>query len=273
MTLEVHRFGRLTSTAAFFLLIAGGLVTSTRSGLAVPDWPLSFGQFFPPMVGGVFFEHGHRMIAGIVALLTFGLGGLIASKETRRWVRMTALAACAAIVVQAVLGGLTVLLRLPPVISVSHACLAQGVFCLILTLTQATSPWYIEASRGIAGGLWKPCAGAAAAVYLQLIFGALARHSSHGTGYHVAWALPASASVAFVVLRIFRVHPGESSLTQPAAALAALLPLQLILGVVSLAVRRSSAPQAAGLTAAHVAVGALLLGTTVITALRAHRIQ
>ncbi|MBI4247872.1 MAG: cytochrome oxidase biogenesis protein CtaA, partial [Elusimicrobia bacterium] len=97
---SIHRFACLTAVSAFILLIAGGLVTSTGSGLAVPDWPLSYGQFFPKMAGGVFFEHGHRLIAGMVGLLTFALAAWIWLREPRRWVRNVALAAAGAIVLQ-----------------------------------------------------------------------------------------------------------------------------------------------------------------------------
>src|SRR5438093_4990523 len=83
----LHLFACLTAVATFFLIIAGGLVTSTGSGLAVPDWPLSFGMLFPPMVGGIFYEHGHRMVAGTVALMTLVLAAWLARKEPRRWVR------------------------------------------------------------------------------------------------------------------------------------------------------------------------------------------
>ena len=71
----LHRYASLTAVATFGLLIAGGLVTSTDSGLAVPDWPLSYGTWFPPMVGGILYEHGHRMIAALVGLMILGLAG------------------------------------------------------------------------------------------------------------------------------------------------------------------------------------------------------
>src|SRR5713226_4576490 len=69
----LHRMAVLVAGATFVLIFAGGLVTSTGSALAVPDWPLSFGKFFPRMEGGVLYEHGHRMVAGAVAILTLVL--------------------------------------------------------------------------------------------------------------------------------------------------------------------------------------------------------
>src|SRR6202171_5654582 len=63
-------FTRLVAASPLFLIFAGAMVTSTGSGLAVPDWPLSYGKFFPPMVGGIFYEHGHRLVAGTFGVLT-----------------------------------------------------------------------------------------------------------------------------------------------------------------------------------------------------------
>ena len=84
---RLHRFAVFVASATFLLIIAGGLVTSTGSGLAVPDWPLSYGQVFPRMEGGVLFEHGHRMIASAVGVLVVALAIWTSRVETRAWVR------------------------------------------------------------------------------------------------------------------------------------------------------------------------------------------
>src|SRR5205809_6233854 len=106
----LHRFAVATSGATLVLPFIGGLVTSTGSGLAVPDWPLSFGQLFPRMVGGVFYEHGHRLVAGTVGLATLVLTITVWLVDRRRSVRLVALAAIGAVIAQGLLGGLTVLL-------------------------------------------------------------------------------------------------------------------------------------------------------------------
>ena len=121
----VHRFAVLTAGATLVLIFVGALVTSTGSGLAVPDWPLSFGQVFPPMVGGVLFEHEHRLVAALVGLLTVALMVLLTQWESRIWVRWLARGAVLAVLLQGTLGGMTVLLRLPLVVSVTHACLCR----------------------------------------------------------------------------------------------------------------------------------------------------
>src|SRR5512140_1681351 len=121
----LRRFTKFVAASTLFLIYAGAMVTSTGSGLAVPDWPLSYGMLMPPMVGGVFFEHGHRMAATFVGMLTTVLAVWTARRETRAGVRRLAWAALLAVIAQGLLGGLTVKFLLPAPVSVAHACLAQ----------------------------------------------------------------------------------------------------------------------------------------------------
>src|SRR5213079_182823 len=111
--LWLRNFTKFVAAATLFLIFAGAMVTSTGSGLAVPDWPLSYGRLMPPMVGGIFYEHGHRMVATTVGLLTIGLVIWLTRREPRAWVRRLGWAALAAVVAQGVLGGLTVIFLLP----------------------------------------------------------------------------------------------------------------------------------------------------------------
>lgn len=136
---ELRLFSKLTCFSTLFLIFAGGMVTSTGSGLAVPDWPLSYGSFFPPMVGGVFYEHGHRMIASLVGLCTLILAIWLFRKEKRQWVKTLGLCALFAVILQGVLGGLTVLHFLPPELSISHAVLAQTFFVLTIIIAFSQS--------------------------------------------------------------------------------------------------------------------------------------
>ena len=122
----LHAYAVFVAFATLLPIIAGALVTSNDAGLSVPDWPTSFGSFrMPRMVGGVLYEHGHRMIAATVGLLTLILALWVWWKEPRRWARWLALAAVLAVVAQGVLGGITVLFYLPVAISAGHATLAQ----------------------------------------------------------------------------------------------------------------------------------------------------
>ena len=180
----LHRFATLTAGATLFLIVAGGLVTITGSGLAVPAWPLSYGVVFPPMVGGIFYEHGHRMVATFVGFLTTVLAVWLWRREERRWVRRLGLLALGAVALQGVLGGLTVLYLLPAPVSVVHACLAQTFFCLTVSIALFTSaewrrrlPSLADAGRPSLRGL---CLATAAVIYAQLILGAVMRHTEAG---------------------------------------------------------------------------------------------
>ena len=293
--LWVHRFAVVTAGATLVLIFVGALVTSTGSGLAVPDWPLSFGQVFPPMVGGVLFEHGHRLVAAFVGMLTITLMVLITQWEPRAWVRWVARGAVLTVVLQGALGGVTVLLRLPTAVSVTHACLAQAFLCLTVLLAVCTAPsWqartasWVEqqqpALRVVAGIT-------AGAVYLQLILGALMRHTGAGLAIpdfplafgrllppfdstavvihfvHRLGAVVVTLCVGWSVTRVLRHYRSEAWLLRPALLLAALVLVQLTLGALTIWTRRAVLPMTA-----HVAVGAAVLATSVVLMLRAARL-
>ncbi len=114
----LHRFAKFVAACTVLLVLAGSLVTSTDSGLAVPDWPTSYGWnmfTFPPSmwVGGIFYEHGHRLIASTVGFLTIILAVWLWLTEPRRWMRWLGVVALGTVIVQGVLGGFTVLFFLP----------------------------------------------------------------------------------------------------------------------------------------------------------------
>lgn len=279
--IRLHRYARLTAACAFLLLIAGGMVTSTGSALAVPDWPLAFGQYFPRMTGGVLFEHGHRMIAGIVGLMTLVLAIWVWMDEKRSWVRWLAAAALGGILLQALLGGITVLYGLPAPISVAHAVLGQTVFCLILSVAQATSPWYLDRSNPAAGPAipiaipW--IALAVAALYTQLVLGAIIRHSGQRPLPHIVMAFATAAIVLWVAIRVWLGRPGDPLFSNPASLLMLLVPLQLILGLGAFLLRfRSHADfglASAALRTSHVVCGAAILGTCIVLGLRVGRMS
>src|SRR5204862_1315957 len=140
----LHLFTLLVAASTAVLIFAGGLVTSTGSGLSVPDWPNTYGWFmwaFPvsKMVGGIFYEHLHRLVASTVGFLIVILAIWLARAEPRRWVRKLGYLALAAVITQGVLGGITVLWYLPDAVSIAHASLAQIVFCLTTTIAVVTS--------------------------------------------------------------------------------------------------------------------------------------
>ena len=278
----LHRFAVLTAVSTLALIVAGGLVTSTESGLSVPDWPLSYGKLMPPMVGGVFYEHGHRMVATAVGILTVILAVWLARSESRRWVRRLGLLAVVAVVAQGVLGGLTVLFLLPTPVSVAHACLAQAFLCLVVTIAVVTSPdWQPAAGRASAAS--RLAAWAAGGVFVQLVVGAVMRHTKAGLAIpdfplslgrvvppldsfpvaiafaHRAWALVVAGLVLTAALAAAR-----SGLKRAGFFLASLVLVQIALGAATVLSGKSVA-----ITTAHVATGALLLGSAVALSLGA----
>src|SRR5690242_4568139 len=177
----LHRFAVATAGATFVLLFLGALVTSTGSGLAVPDWPLSFGQVFPAMVGGVLFEHGHRLAASLVGCLTIALALWTVVGDARPAVRALGLLALLAVVLQGVLGGVTVLYKLPLGVSVAHACLAQAFFCVTVTLATVTGRrWSVPGAASVPPALAAVAGTTTGLVFAQLVLGALMRHMGAG---------------------------------------------------------------------------------------------
>src|SRR5688500_17904219 len=164
------------------------MVTSTGSGLSVPDWPTTYGWFmftFPleKMVGGIFYEHSHRLIASGVGALIVVLAVWLWKTEPRAWVRRLGYIALAAVVTQGILGGITVLWFLPDAVSIAHAGLAQIVFCLTVSIALFTSPgWrgaYARRQPPLANDrtLQAIAAVTTAAIYVQIIAGATMRHT------------------------------------------------------------------------------------------------
>src|SRR5262249_17405622 len=247
------------------------------------------------MVGGVLFEHGHRLVAALVGLLTVTLMVLLTQWEPRLWVRWLARGAVLAVLLQGALGGMTVLLRLPLVVSVTHACLAQAFLCLVVTPAVCTAPgWKGRPAGGVEQqqpALWILATITASIVYLQLILGALMRHMGAGLAIpdfplafgrllpplessavvvhfvHRLGALAVALCVGWTVTRIFSRYRPERRLLRPALLLVGLVLLQLTLGALTIWTRRAVLPMTA-----HVAVGAAVLATSVVVALRAARL-
>lgn len=177
-------FVRIVAAATAVLIFIGALVTTTGSGLAVPDWPLSFGQVFPRMVGGVLYEHGHRLVAGGIGFLTLVMAFWAQFGKQDRVVRGLCWLALALVVVQGLLGGLTVLLGLSLTVSTLHACTAQLFLCTVTACVCYTSPRFRNVGVSLVGdqaaalrlvGLM-----AVGAVLCQLVIGAVMRHMGAG---------------------------------------------------------------------------------------------
>jgi cytochrome c oxidase assembly protein subunit 15 len=290
MSKGLNRYAILVACATFFLIIAGALVTSNDAGLATSDWPLSNGQFFPRMVGNLFWEHGHRLIATTVGLLTIGLAIYIRVKEKRMWIWRLGLFALMAVIAQGILGGLTVKLMLPLPVSTAHATLAQLFFCATVSLAVFTSRSWTEArtlpeEKGTLP-LRYLCTAALVTIFLQLVLGATLRHSAKWDQQlpielvlaHIGGALAVTIALGITSLNVLRRHKGETFLTRPATIALVLLVVQLFLGVTAYLTRLGSPndPQPLhpmiGVTVAHVACGALVFATTIVLTLRTYRV-
>ncbi len=287
----LHRFAVVTAACTWVLIWAGGLVTSTGSGLAVPDWPLSYGMLMPPMVGGILYEHGHRMVATSVGMLTTVLAIWLWHSEPRQWVRRLGVAALAMVITQGVLGGITVIFLLPTPISVTHATLAQTFFCVVVLLAFATSREWKTAVRmtdRAHPSLRTVALIATGGIYLQLILGATVRHTGAALAIpdfplafgglvppletapvaihfaHRMFALVVLGALGWLVSRIWREHSGDTRFTRPAIVLSCLVVVQVLLGGTIVWTSRAVFP-----ATAHVAMGALLLATSWLLTLRA----
>ena len=293
MSKGLNRFAILVACATFFLIIAGALVTSNDAGLATEDWPLSNGQVFPEMVGNLFWEHGHRMVATTVGMLTIALLIYILVKEKRSWVRKLGVYALLAVIAQGLLGGLTVKLMLPIAVSTAHATLAQLFFCITVSLAVFTSRSWIEArplpeedTQKGSYPLRYLCTAALVTIFFQLILGGVLRHSATWDQHlpvelviaHICGALVVTVALGKAAFTTLKRYKGHTFLTRPATMALILLGVQLALGVLAYLTRLASPsdPQPLhpmiGITVAHVACGALVFVTTIILTLRTYRV-
>jgi cytochrome c oxidase assembly protein subunit 15 len=300
----LHLFAVLVALSTAVLIFAGGLVTSTGSGLSVPDWPNSYGYFmffFPleKMVGGIRYEHSHRLIASTVGFLIMVLAFWLWRAEPRRWVRRLGSIALAAVITQGVLGGITVLWYLPDAISIAHASLAQLVFCMTVTIALVTSPGW---QRGYARAASSPMPGVqderlqrlalltTAIIYVQILVGAIMRHTDAGLAIpdfplsfgevippqwdpkiavhfaHRIGALIVTMLALSTTIRVFRLHWSRLELRRPSMLLLALIGAQVTLGAMTVLLNRPYI-----INSLHVVTGASVLVTSLVLTLRAHR--
>jgi cytochrome c oxidase assembly protein subunit 15 len=268
--------------------------------LSVPDWPNSYGWFmftFPleNMVGGIFYEHGHRLIASTVGFLILVMAVMLWRVEARAWVRRLGFIALAAVITQGILGGITVLWYLPDPVSIAHASLAQIVFCLVTTIAVATSPgWRREYTP--TGGIPRDTTlqtmtlATTALVYAQIVVGATMRHTEAGLAIpdfpwafgrlipphwdakiavhfaHRCGALLVSSTILATAGHVIHHHWRRRALARPALALVALVCVQVTLGALTVLSRKHYI-----VNSLHVVTGGLVLITSLVLALRAHR--
>ncbi|MBI2923709.1 MAG: COX15/CtaA family protein [Planctomycetes bacterium] len=278
--MTAHRFAIFVSAATLVLLFAGGLVTTTASGDAVPDWwfvPVSFGSLLPPMTGGVLFEHGHRLVASTVGLLTIALAVLLWRTEDRAWVRRLGWLAVFGVAAQGTLGGLRVHhVGSPAVIAIIHACFAQIFFGTVVTLAIVTSRgWRTETP--VAEPTWLPWVATACCgvVYLQIILGAVRRHTGQWIDVHAAFAGIVTLAVLLAAAECLR----RGRFRRTATALVSLLFAQILLGLWSYVLVRGGFVRSVNASAldtvvitGHLALGGLVYALSVALAVRSWRV-
>lgn len=280
-----HFFAVFVACATLVVITAGALVTSNDAGLSVPDWPTSFGYLVkvPHFVGGIRYEWTHRMLAGTTACLTLGIALWTWFAEKRRWLRWLAVAAFCTILAQATLGGMTVLFFQPPWLSTAHATVAQTFFCIAVSIALFTGRKWVKEEPQVeidarTPSLFTLCKLSVLILYVQLILGGMFRHHGMSWWPHVANASLVSLILAWTAVRAISKHSNVDAIRKPAVTMLGLLILQLCLGFAAFVTRvewgRDAAQpemQMVVSTVVHVAVGALLLATTVVLTIQVWR--
>lgn len=296
----LHKFSRYVAASTVLLILAGSFVTSTDSGLSVPDWPTSYGWnmfTFPPSkwVGGIFYEHGHRLIASTVGFLTIILAVWIWLADPRRWLRWFGVGALVSVVAQGILGGITVLFFLPAAVSTAHAGLAEIFLCMTVAIALFTSPGWVAGYVDI--GVDDPTLRRAATtatlfIYTQILIGATMRHTGAGLAIpdfpwmfghlvpdhwssaialhfaHRVGALIVAGTVIGTSIYVWMRHQDRPELARPATLIIFLVVIQVTLGALTVISRRDVL-----INSLHVVVGALVLTTSLVLTLRSWRIR
>ena len=279
-----HRIAVLTAAMTLPLLFLGGLVTSLGVGMVVPDWPTTFGHnmFLYPwskMVGGIFYEHSHRLLGSAVGVLTIVLALVLWCTERRQWLRRLGLIALLAVTVQGVLGGLRVVL-IEQKIAIIHACLAQAFFALIASISLFTSAEWRAGQSGLSAGDTKKAQQlgllTVGLIYAQLILGALFRHTGTGLSLHILGAVAVFILTFLLLDHVRHYHATQRPLLRSGVILRRLLLLQVGLGLFTYVMKYVAphgplTPPAVLLATSHVIVGAFMLVTSVRFTLWAYR--
>jgi heme a synthase len=305
-----HRLAVVLVCATFPLIWVGGLVTTYDAGMAVPDWPTTYGYnlFLYPLetwIAGpwdLFIEHGHRLLGALVGMITIALVAAVFWRDSRLWMRFAVIAALCLVIAQGVIGGQRVLLDARQLAKL-HGCLGPAFFALATALAVFTSRVWKDgpaiAARRSAGKLHRLAVLTAALAYVQLVLGAHLRHIPVTAGpgefraaviFHLLGAAAVAVHAALLAAHVLRNYRDAPPLRRPAVVLAALVLLQLSLGVGTWVVKYSSPFETGALAAvrgytfaadgmaqaltvtAHAAGGSLILAIAVMLALRAVRL-
>jgi cytochrome c oxidase assembly protein subunit 15 len=280
-----HRIAIFIACVTFLVIVAGALVTSEDAGLSVPDWPTSYGHLLklPPWVGGIVYEHSHRMIASFTGMCTIVIAFWTWFVDRRRWMKYLAFGALGTIIAQGILGGVTVLHFLPPAVSTAHATVGQTFFCIAVAIAVFTGRRWVEEVPQPTADHGHPkllvlCWYSILILYIQLIFGAMFRHHGMSWAPHVINALSVALILTWTGVRAITQFSRTDAIRRPAVLLLFLLIVQVFLGFAAFFTRVVHVPGISPddsymvlSTVTHVAVGALLLATTVVLTVQVWR--
>jgi cytochrome c oxidase assembly protein subunit 15 len=260
------------------MVVAGASVTSKEAGLSIPDWPLSYGQLIPELTGGVVFEWGHRQIGWIVGLMTIVLAVWIQRVDERRWMKRLGWVALAAVIVQGLLGAITVWWLQPPWVSTAHACLAQLFFTTTAAIALFTSRRWLNGGETVEDYGWPslrslaivaPCM-----VLMQIALGAAFRHRAISLLPHLGFSILVALSLLVVGVFVLTQFPKHDTLRKAAHGVLGMTTLQVLLGLGAYWARLDAANsplQMVLVTVAHVAGGGLTLAFTVLLSIQIRR--
>src|SRR6267142_3662225 len=281
----VHRFAVFTVCWTILLFVAGALVTSKDAALSVPDWPKSFGTWFPSLrmlAGGAFFEHSHQVIAAAMGSLVLVLAIWLWKSDSRSWLRWFGMIAVGGVLAQALLDGQVVRQLLHYWLPVLHASFAEIVFATVLSIAVFTSEWWISErpqleDRGTPS-IHSLAILNAAVIYLQVILGAGFRHKEIPIWPHMAGALLVFGMVLWTAVALRKRFSQSRELSKARMLLHAIFGTQFLLGLGAYWSRLSTAdapqpmPVMVWLTVIHTVVGAILFAFSVLVVLTCYRL-
>ncbi len=281
----VHRFAVFTVCWTILLFVAGALVTSKDAALSVPDWPKSFGTWFPSLrmlAGGAFFEHSHRVIAAVMGFLVLFLAVWLWKRDLRPWMRWFGVIAVGGVVAQAILGGQVVRRLLHYWLPVVHASFAQIVFAAVLSIAVFTSKWWVSDRPQLEDSgtpsIHSLAVLNAAFLYLQVILGAGFRHKEIPIWPHMAGAVLVLGMVIWTAVALRKRFAQSRELSKARILLHVIFGTQFLLGLGAYWSRLSTAdapqpmPVMVWLTVIHTVVGAILFAFSVLVVLTCYRL-
>ena len=274
----LFRYAVLLAICTLFLVVAGASVTSKEAGLSVPDWPLSYGQVLPEMTGGVLFETGHRLVATTVGFMTIILAVWIQRVDPRAWMRKLGWVALGAVIVQGLLGGMTVLWLQPPAVSTAHACLAQLFFSTTAAIALFTSRRWLNGAESVEDygkpSLRSLAIVAPVMVVCQIALGAAFRHRAISLIPHLAGSILVALSLLTIGMFVLTQFPKHDVLRKAAHGMLGMTTLQVFLGLGAYWARLDAANsplQMVLVTVTHVAGGGLTLAFTILLSIQIRR--